>query len=146
MIRTLLLLGLLAIVPIASGCDGDTTVIYPPGGGNPLAPSPPGTPPTQIRDRIEFRVLGNATAAHVRHTTSFDGGTQVTTGLPYLANFDSTASSVFLSLDATPTSFPFSVAYPFMQVQIFVNGTLFRETSSSDFFLTTISVNGTWRH
>jgi hypothetical protein len=30
-------------------------------------------------------------------------------------------------------------------VQIFTNGTLFREASSTDFFLSTVSVSGTWR-
>jgi hypothetical protein len=150
--RTLVLLVLLACV---SGCEGTTTVVYPattPGGGNPVAPSgipgatpTPGTTPA-FRDRIEFRVLGNATSVRVKHTNTIDGLTQIVTALPYLANLDSTESSVFLSLDATPIAYPFTAAYPFLQVQIFVNGTLFRETSASDFFLTTISVSGTWRH
>jgi hypothetical protein len=141
-----LLLLLLAIVG-ASACR-DTTVIYP----YPLTPTGPTatTAPRPIADLIEFRVLGNANTARVRHTSSIDGLTQVTTSLPYLAHFTSTESAVFLSLEATPTAYGSITTYsvmgpPILIVQIFVNGMLFRETSSSDFLLSTVSVSGTWR-
>jgi len=51
---------------------------------------------------------------------------------------------MFLSIDATPTSYPF-LLFPFMSVQIFVDGLLFREASSADFLLATITASGTWR-
>jgi hypothetical protein len=52
---------------------------------------------------------------------------------------------MFVSLDATPTNYPVFVSVPFLSVQIFANGSLFREANSSSFLLSTISVSGTWR-
>ncbi len=115
---------------------------------NPTSPSPT-TPPTTsttpvTTNKIEFRVTGNAGGVRVRMSNPVDGLTQVVTTLPYVATITTTQSDMFLSLEATPT-FWTSNAFPFMQVQIFVNGALFREASTSDFFLTTISVSGNWR-
>jgi hypothetical protein len=70
---------------------------------------------------------------------------QVTTTLPYLMTYSTNQSSIFLSIEATPHSYNFSVTSPFMVVQIFVNGLLFREASSNTFLLSTLTVSGTWR-
>ena len=94
---------------------------------------------------IEFRVQGNASSVRVRYSSPLDGLVQVVTSLPYFNSFSTEASSMFLSLEATPTAYPFAVNVPVLQVQIFANGSLFREASSADFSLNTISVSGTWR-
>jgi len=106
-------------------------------------PTPTATPvPLNV---IEFRVNGNPSLAKVRYSDPVDGLTLVTTILPYSISISTPQTTMFVSLDATPTSYPFSVNVPFMQVQIFANGSLFREANSSDFLLSTISVSGTWR-
>lgn len=106
-------------------------------------PTPTATPvPLNV---IEFRVNGNPTLAKVRFSDPVDGLTLVTTVLPYSISIQTAQTAMFLSLEATPTSYPFSVNVPVLQVQIFANGSLFREASSADFSLNTISVSGTWR-
>lgn len=127
-----LLVVLLALFTM--GCDEEITVNIPP------APSPIVTFST-----IEFRVLGNAQTVRIRHANSVDGLSQVTTVLPYVIAFKTDRASMFLSLDVTPLSYPFDIFAPFLSAQIFVDGALFREGSSSDFALTTLSVTGTWR-
>ena len=119
-----------------AGCDEqhDITVQLP------VAPTPPVTTST-----IELRVLGNANTVRVRHVNSVDGLTQVTTVLPYIISIRTDQDVMFLSLEVTPLSYPFDVLAPFISAQIFVNGALFREGSSADFLLSTVSVSGTWR-
>jgi hypothetical protein len=106
-------------------------------------PNDPAPPPKP--DRIEFRVSGNASSIRIRHSNSQDGFTQVTTAPPYFVSINSTAPDTFLSLEATPLSYPFTVTNPFVSIQIFVNGSIFREASSTDFSGNTISISGTWR-
>jgi hypothetical protein len=126
------------------GCGDDTTVVYPPTSPSPVSPSPtPGNP--IVNTKIEFRVTGNANGARVRYSNAVDGLTQVVTTLPYTATLTTQESSMFLSLEGTPTSYNFNINYPFFAVQIFVNGNLFREATSSEFLLNTLSVSGTWR-
>jgi hypothetical protein len=114
-----------------------------------VLPSPVSTPTPTVTpvplNVIEFRVNGNPTLAKVRFSDPVDGLTLVTTVLPYSISIQTAASTMFLSLEATPTSYPFAVNVPVLQVQIFANGSLFREASSADFSLNTISVSGTWR-
>lgn len=129
--KVLLALALLTVV----SCDRDEITI-----NNPITPTD-----TTVRNTIEFRVSGNPVLARIRHSTPVDGLTFVNTALPYVIGMSTTQTTMFLSLEATPTQYPFSVTIPYMQVQIFVNGNLFREASSSDFSLNTISVSGTWR-
>jgi hypothetical protein len=126
-------LSLIVLLLLATSCDRDTIINLP---DNPVAPT--GT-------NIEFRVNGNAVLARIRYSTPIDGLTFVNTSLPYTINFNTTATTLFLSVEATPTQYPFNVTIPYMQVQIFVNGNLFREASSSDFSLNTVSASGTWR-
>lgn len=116
------------------------TSVYPPTGtNNPNVPVPVTT------NKIEFRVTGNATGARIRYSNSNDGIAQVTTVLPFVFNITTNQQSIFLSLEATPTGYSSFTISPFVAAQIFVNGLLFRETASSDFLFTTITVSGTWR-
>lgn len=110
------------------------------GDNNLLAPS---EPTGRITAHIEYRVTGNATGVIVRHSSSSDGLSQITTSLPFVLPFDTDKDVLFLSLEATPVSFTVSSG-AFTNVQIFVNGQLFREATSNGFF-GTVSVSGTWR-
>jgi hypothetical protein len=125
---------------LVTACSDVTSVENSP---NPNAPSDP-TPPVSAT-RIEFRVTGNANGARVRLSNAIDGLGQVTTTLPYITSITTLDSSMFLSLEATPTSYSYNTIYPFMSVQIFADGKLFREATSTDLLLNTLSVSGTWR-
>ena len=81
----------------------------------------------------------------VRTSNPQDGLIQVITTLPYLTSFEITEETFFLTLDVTPLSYPANIQFPFLSAQIFVDGKLFREATSGDWFLNTLSVNGTWR-
>jgi len=121
------------------GC-GDTVINVP----TPTAPTPtPATPAP--RTTIEFRVVGNAAAVRVRYSTPIDGLTQVVTSLPYGNSFSTAATTMFLSLEATPIAYPLLSGNPFLAIQIVVNGALFREATANDTALNTLSVSGTWR-
>lgn len=97
------------------------------------------------RDTIEFRVLGNASSAQIRFNNSLDGLVQTQAVLPFVTSITSTRDNIFLSLEATPTNYSVSTVQPFLSVQIYVNGILFREATSSSFLLNTLTVNGTFR-
>jgi hypothetical protein len=131
--KRLLLLTLLGLV---SAC-GDT--IY-------NLPSTP-APSTSVvqNDRIEFRVTGNANSARIRYSTPTDGLVQTISSLPFFTSFFTNQPSIFLSLDVTPISYPFVLTFPFMSAQILVDGDLFREATSNDTSLGTLSVTGTFR-
>ena len=128
-----------------ASCDR-TTVIFPP-----TAPSGTTTETTQVvqapqpvNSRIEFRVTGNPSSARVRYSTPTDGLIQVVTTLPFFTSFNTTADNLFVSLEVTPISYSV-FQFPFLSAQIIANGNLFREVTSNEFLLNTISVNGTWR-
>ena len=114
-----------------------------------VLPSPVPTPTPTVAaappNVIEFRVNGNPTLANVRFSDPVDGLTLVSTVLPYSISIQTAQTTMFLSLEATPTGYPISIDVPVLQVQIFANGSLFREANASTFLLTTISVSGTWR-
>lgn len=131
------LVAVLALALAAAAC-GDTIVQVP------TTPAPIPSPAART-NTIEFRANGNATAARIRFSNPIDGLTQVVTGLPYVVEASTTQTTIFLSLDVTPIAFPLFVQAPFLSAQIIVNGSLFREASSSDTALNTLSVNGTWR-
>ena len=135
---------LLLLSPLAGSNNSDITrpSEIPRGTEPPRATT---TVPITQSSRIEFRVAGNATSARVRFTNAQDGTTILTTTLPYVTTITTTESSMFISLEATPISYPFSTTAPFMAVQIFVNGSLFREAIAEDYSYSTISVSGTWR-
>lgn len=126
---------LLSFIPI-SGCDDDTNTVN-------VLNSPTG--PSGGKTIIEFRVSGNASQARIRYSNPNDGLSQVVTTLPFTTSFTTSQSTIFVSLEATPLTFPFSVLYPFNAVQIFADGNLFREASSADFLQSTIGVSGTYR-
>jgi len=119
---------------------GDTYITVP------TAPGAPNTSTVAVTNtRVEFRVTGNATSARIRFLNPSDGLTQVTTVLPYYTSFVSSQDELFVSLEATPQGYPASANPAFLSIQIFMNGLLFREASSSDILLSTLSVSGTYR-
>ena len=141
----LILVSILSIFLVA--CS-DTNIIVPTSPTSVVTnPSNPNNPqnPISLSHKIEYRVTGNAIGSRVRYSNSNDGIAQVTTVLPFVFNITTNQQSIFLSLEATPTGYGILTTAPFMAAQIFVDGLLFRETASSDFFLSTITVSGTWR-
>jgi hypothetical protein len=130
--RLSIILGLFLATTVAA-CGDTVYQVTPPA---PTAPS---------RTSIEFRVSGNASSARIRYANPVDGLTQVVTSLPYVIELATTQDNFFLSLDVTPLSYPFFVPNPFMSAQIIVNGFLFREATSNDTLMNTLSVSGTYR-
>jgi hypothetical protein len=103
--------------------------------GNPLAPINPGAADTVV----EFRVTGDLPIVTVRVSNSLDGLTQITTVLPYSQRITiHNEPLMFLALDAR------AVGSGFLHVAIFVNGTMFREASTST-FAPFVAVSGTYR-
>jgi hypothetical protein len=133
---------LLTVLLTVSGCqqNGD---LGPEDSTRPTPlPTTPTTPVVQVT-RIEFRVNGTSTTARIRYTNAVDGTTQIITSLPYVTTVTTQESFMFVTLEATPVSYTYT-PFPFMSVQIFVNGVLFRE-AVSDNLLNPLSVAGTWR-
>lgn len=120
---------------------GDTNINVP--SGPSIATNGGGS--TQQLNVIEYRVNGNASSAKIKYSFPTDGLTLVTSVLPYDTTYSTSLNTIFVSLEATPVSFPFNIVTPFTSVQIFANGSVFREATSSDFLLGAVSVNGTWR-
>jgi hypothetical protein len=134
--------GLLTLVAVTLAACGDTIVNIP---TQPSNQTTTPTTPAVVKSTVEFRVVGNPTSVRVRFSSPSEGLAQFTTTLPYSISFTTTADNLFLSLEATPISYSALTDYPFLSVQIVVNGSLFREATSNEFFLKTLSVNGTWR-
>lgn len=130
---------LLPLLALTLAACGDTIVNLP------TQPSNQTTTPAVVKSTIEFRVVGNPTSVRVRFSSPGEGLTQLVTTLPYSVTFTTTADSLFLSLEATPISYSFITDYPFLSTQIVVNGTVFREATSNEFLLHTLTVTGTWR-
>jgi hypothetical protein len=126
------------------GC-GDTNIIVPTQPSSTSTINTVTNPPTSTPVAIQFRVTGNASSVKVRYSNERDGLVQTVTTLPYFTTFTSTSDAVFLSLEVTPLVFSASTDNPFLAAQIFVNGNLFREATSTSYFLNTIAVDGTWR-
>ncbi len=124
---------------LVAGC-GDTIINVP---NQPSAVTSSTTAVTS--NKLEFRVTGNASSARIRYSTPLDGLVQTTTTLPFFTSFSTKADDMFVSLEVTPISYSAIVNSPFLSAQILVNNTLFREATSTDFFLYTISVSGVWR-
>jgi len=132
------------VLALTIGCS-DTYVQVPIGPTTVPTTGTGGSPVPVPRTVIEFRAIGNPTSVRLRYSTPADGLAQVVTTLPYTGGFSTTAESVFLSLEGTPIGYAFLTAYPFFAVQIIVDGKVFRESTSADFFLTTLAVSGTYR-
>jgi hypothetical protein len=124
---------------LVAGC-GDTIINVP---NQPSAVTSSTTAATS--NKLEFRVTGNASSARIRYSTPLDGLVQTTTTLPFFTSFSTKADDMFVSLEVTPISYSAIVNNPFLSAQILVNNTLFREATSTDFLLYTISVSGVWR-
>ena len=145
-LRALTIVALFTGISLVGACS-DTNIIIPTSPSSVVTPvggSPNPNNPVVTAHKIQFRATGNANGARVRYSTSNDGSAQITTTLPFVFDMTVNQQSMFLSIDATPTSYPF-LLFPFMSVQIFVDGLLFREASSADFLLATITASGTWR-
>jgi hypothetical protein len=131
------------ILALTLAC-GDTIVNLP---TNPsaLSATPTTTTPVVTKDVIEFHVTGNANGAKVKYSSSVEGLNQTTTTLPFQTLITTSGSSSFLFLEATATGYSVLVTNPFLAVQIFVNGQLFRESATTSAFNETVSVSGTYR-
>lgn len=104
------------------------------------------TPPAETADKIEFRVFGNVGAAPVliKFTNTVDGLSVLSSAsLPYVATIQSEESSIFLYLEASALSGLLSGGT--LQVQIYVNGRLFREGFASGIATLTATAAGTYR-
>jgi hypothetical protein len=134
------ILGIVVVLALSASACGDTVI-------NNLPPTAPSTPtaPAVVKTAIDFRVVGNASSARVRYSSPVDGLAQVVTSLPYFNGFTTEASSMFLSLEATPVVYPSIIAFPFLSIQIVTGGVTFREATSNDFLLAPLQVSGTWR-
>jgi hypothetical protein len=114
----------------------------------PTAPTPTPTPtpaPVPVADRIEFRVLGTnlsaVTPAIVRHTDALNGTTLYTGAVPYFVSFTSLDTDVFLYIEAQAVGANVTAT---LQVQIYVNGRLFREAFAQGLALNA-QASGTFR-
>jgi hypothetical protein len=136
-LRNLTLGIIIALVTI--GC-GDTYINVP----SPTAPTSP-SEPVITSVKIEYRVTGNAASVKVRYSNEQDGLIQTVTTLPFFSTFSTNQSSAFVSLEVTPLTMYDYVQTPFISLQIFVNGNLFKEATANSFVQQTISVDGTWR-
>jgi len=122
-----------------SGC-GDTKIYLP------ASPTPvPVTPPPVVRTTVAFRAIGTPTSVRVRYSTPADGLAQIVTTLPWSGSFETTADNLFLSIEGVPLQASLLTGSPFFGVQIIVNGSLFREATSSTLLLETLTASGTWR-
>jgi len=133
----------LILIVAAAGC----TKVYnsQPVVQNPVSPT---TTPATPADLIEFRVfgvVGNAPVA-IKYTDSVDGLTAAAAAsLPYVATVRSADDFIFLYLEAqsSPTTL---LVTPNLQVQIYVNGKLFREGFASGSAVTLVATAaGTFR-
>jgi len=120
-----LLCALLAPACVKNYTDGHT--------GAPTAPTPPPAAHT-----VEYRVTGTTRSARISYGNAQDGTTDLDTVLPWVAQFRTTKASIFVFLKATPLDFGSC------RVQVFVDGSLFREASVDDtFILEAVEVSGT---
>jgi len=117
------------------------TKVYNESPTSPSATVAPGTP--KVADKIEFRVFGQQLSGpvNVKITDPINGNTLYSGGVPYFASFTSNQDSIFLFIEANALG-TFSTSG--LQVQIFVNGTLFREAFSQGFSMT-CQASGTYR-
>jgi len=89
---------------------------------------------------VEYRVLGSARRANIVYANTIHGSTELTTGLPWFADFRTNRDRVFVSLYAK------SGGDGVVRVQILVDGVLFREASTDGFFGSEIEISGTFLH
>ncbi len=109
-----------------------------------VSPTSPTPAPTVQTDRIEFRVFGsNVGPVLIRFTNALDGLTVLSAAsLPYVATVSSKEASIFLYAEASAVS---TATTGSLQVQVFVNGTLFREGSAAGLGALLATASGTFR-
>jgi hypothetical protein len=130
--RRLLFLLPLLMLTMACGDDIDLT------GQSPTAPSGPN--PVKVEIRVFGSQIQNIPVT-IRHTNSLDGMTNISGLVPYIFSFDSRDESIFLYVEAGGSSFS---QFATLQVQIFVDGKLFKEGASQGFTLYS-QASGTYR-
>lgn len=116
--------------------------------------APSSTPSSSTTpDTIEFRVFGTigSALATIKYTDSINGLTvQSGASLPYVARITSTQPEIFLLLDAsvpasTLTADGGVIQPATLQVQIVINGTVFREGYATGVDALDATAEGTWR-
>lgn len=109
----------------------------------PTAPTSTVDQTHKVPDKIEFRVFGTQLLQPIiiKHTDPINGISLYSGGVPYLATISNPDQSIFLFIDASGFG-QFSSSS--LQVQIFVNGKLFREAFSQG-FVVAASASGTYR-
>jgi len=146
------LLAVLAVTLLTGACNNNETEPSPipanatiPTTTGPGGPLPtPGSP-----DKIEYRATGNCGGNPVQVITQDDvNGTTILPAvqLPYFGTTQSTATNFFVSISAS-CSVPYSNtgSTGLLQVQIFVNGTVFREDYTQGAGVLSVTASGTWR-
>ena len=127
---------LVCVLPLvgALGCSDDCKDDEPCGGSRaiPTAPSPTSPTPTSpvpAVNTFEFRVLGSVGAkVDIRYVTTQEGTTILSSQVPWTTTVRTTDAASFLSLAArAPVSLDLEETV--LQVQILVNGRVFREAS-----------------
>lgn len=120
-------LAVLLVLPLLS-----CTKVYNESPTSPSATVAPGTP--KVADKIEFRVFGSLLnlPVNIKHTDPLSGNALYSGGVPYYAQVSSKEESIFLFIEATGSG---TASFSNLQVQIFVNGRLFRESFFQGFTL-----------
>jgi len=132
MTRALSLVALILTLSGAVACDDECKSTDPCARDLPPGPSPIPTDPTPVTlNTFEFRVLGTAQrAVDIRYSTSQEGTSILSSQVPWATTVRTTDSASFLALTAhadVRDDFEDTI----LQVQIIVNGRLFREASES---------------
>jgi len=97
----------------------------------PTAPTP--IPPPAQPNTIEFRVLGDVVfdpgtnGVEIQYGSTEEGTSRVLSTLPWFSSTKTFKDQLFIVLNASATGFGV------LQVQIIINGQLFREASASGF-------------
>jgi hypothetical protein len=100
---------------------------------NPTPAPTPLPPPVPTLNVFEFRVLGDADGVvEIRYGTTQEGTTILSSQTPWFVTVRTIQTSSFLTLTARRVLDPFDPAprAVFLQVQIVVNGVVFREASA----------------
>jgi len=94
-------------------------------------------------NKVEFRAFGSGVLnpVNIKHTDPLSGTTLFSGVVPYQASVTNNADSIFLFMEAVGFG---TTSSSTLQVQIFVDGKLFRETVSQGFTLIA-QASGTYR-
>jgi hypothetical protein len=115
-------------------------------GHDDAAPPIPMTP--TVADTIEYRVTGNVGGSPVliKYTNSIDGLSVIPAdALPYLATVQSTDTTLYVFLEASTNAVAAVGVTPLLQVQITINGRVFRDAYATGFGPIVATASGTWR-